>query len=67
MSDRFDHRGYLVRLIFGRKPKVFVLPGLVVSRVWRIQHGVVVKHQSMTEALAIADRILIREICFGAN
>ena len=64
---RFDQRGYLVRQIFGRKPEVFALPGRVDSRVWRIEHGVAVKDQSMVDALAIADKISIREICLGTN
>lgn len=58
--DRFDNRGYLVRLIFGRKPQVFLIPGVVDSRIWDIEHGVAVKNQSMVDALAIANKISIR-------
>lgn len=58
--DRFDSRGYLVRLIFGHKPQVFPIPGVVDSRIWRIEHGVAVKDQSMVDALEIANRISIR-------
>lgn len=59
-GDRFDHRGYLVRLIFGCRPQVFVLPGRIDSRVWRIENGVAVKNQSMTDALALANKISAR-------
>lgn len=61
--NRFDQRGYLVRLIFGQRPRVFELPGRVDSRVWMIEHGVAVKNQSMTQALKLANRISTREIC----
>lgn len=40
VRDRFDSRGYLVRLIFGEKPQVFPIPGVVDSRIWRIEHTV---------------------------
>lgn len=61
IRDRFASRGYLVRLIFGRKPQVFCIPGPVSARVWRIERGVAVKGMSMSEALFLANKIYIRE------
>lgn len=55
--DRFDSRGYLVRLIFGRKPQVFPIPGVVDARIWRFEYGGAVKDQSMVDALAMANKI----------
>lgn len=60
-DDRFAHRGYLVRLIFGKRPQVFELPGRVDQRVWRISNGVAIKHPSMTDALTLAHRISHRK------
>jgi hypothetical protein len=59
MSDagRFDTRGFLVRLVFGRRPQVFQLPGIVVPKVWRFANGIAVRGQSLSEALGQANEL----------
>lgn len=61
-DGRFDTRGYLVRLIFGRRPQVFEIPGVVEPKVWKFTNGVSVRDQSLSEALDQVDRLaVIRE------
>jgi hypothetical protein len=60
MMTSFDHRGYLVRLIYGAKPQVFEVPGKVVSRYWLFSYGFSVTAPSMTEALLTTERLLKR-------
>lgn len=50
-SDPFRSRGYLVRVVFGHTPCVFVIPGLVKSRLWRFSYGVSVTDASLSDAL----------------
>ena len=59
MSDagRFDTRGFLVRLIFGRRPQVFPVPGVVELKVWRFANGISVRGPSLSEALDRANEL----------
>ena len=59
MSDegRFDTRGFLVRLVFGRRPQVFQLPGIVHPKVWRFATGIAVRGPSLSEALDQANEL----------
>lgn len=50
-ARRFDTRGYLVRLIFGRRPQVFQIPGIVQPKIWRFTNGIAIRDQSLTVAL----------------
>jgi hypothetical protein len=59
MSDegRFDTRGFLVRLVFGRRPQVFQLPGIVQPKIWRFANGIAVRGPSLSEALHQANEL----------
>lgn len=54
----FDQRGYLIRMIYGRKPQVFEVPGKVDSRYWLFDYGFSVTSQSMTEGLLTAESLM---------
>jgi hypothetical protein len=56
-ADRFDARGFLVRLVFGRRPQVFQLPGIVKPKVWRFATGIAVRGPSLSEALDQANEL----------
>ena len=49
--SRFDARGFLVRLIYGMKPKVFAVPGIVDAKIWAFPHGMAVANQSLSAAM----------------
>ncbi len=59
MSDRFDNRGYLVRVVFGRRRRqVYSIPGPVTTRTFRFGYGVSVQAQSLSDAHELLDSIL---------
>lgn len=58
MNINFDHRGYLVRLIYGRQPQVFAMPGQIERRYWLFEHGCSVTGPSLSDALHTVEWLL---------
>lgn len=59
MADHFDQRGYLIIQQFGfRRRRVYVIPGEVLTRLWRFARGVSVQHQSLQDAHEMIDDYL---------
>lgn len=61
MPDRYDQRGWLIRLRIGGKPKPIPVPGRVNARWWMFDpDSIAVTDQSLTNGMLRIERIRAR-------